>query len=60
MPSKKYILREGVVLKPYGVNSHLDNDNLTDEIAILLIKKGKANEKDFLTTTKTKRKNGNS
>lgn len=58
MPSKKYILREGVVLRPYGVNSHLDNDNLTDAIAKLLIKNGKANEKDFLT--KTKRKNGNS
>lgn len=58
----KYTLKEGVVLRPYGVNSNLTNENLTDEIAELLIKKGKAKETDFIQTTTNKKniKNGNS
>ena len=57
----KYTLKEGVILQPYGVNSKLTNDNLTDEIAELLIKKGRAKDSDFILTTKKKQKNnGNS
>ena len=35
----KYKLKKGVVLHPYGKMSVLDNSNLTDEIAELMIKK---------------------
>ena len=52
----KYKLKEGVILKPYGVNSHIDNSNLTDAIAELAIKKGKAKESDFIIS-KPKRTN---
>ena len=38
----KYTLKEGVILKPYGINSKVTNDNLTDEMAELFIKNGKA------------------
>ena len=55
---RKYILKDGVVLRPYGVNSHLDNENGTDEIFEMLIKAGRAKESDFITQ-KTTRKNGN-
>lgn len=57
----KYTLKEGVILRPYGVNSKLTNENLTDAIAELLIKKGKAKTTDFiaLKQTKTKKTNGN-
>ena len=58
----KYTLKEGVVLQPYGVNSLVTEENLTDEIAELLIKKGKATKEDFIIKlTKQKQKNnGNS
>lgn len=57
----KYTLKKGVVLRPYGVNSELTNDNLTDVIAELLIRKGKADRKDFIIKqTKQKKQNGNS
>lgn len=46
---RKYILKEGVTLKPYGVNSLVTNDNLTDQMAELFIKKGKAKKEDFKT-----------
>ena len=48
----KYILKDGVVLKPYGVNSLIDNNNLTDSIAEFLIKKGRAKKEDFKTINK--------
>lgn len=59
----KYTLKEGVVLRPYGVNSELTNDNITDGIVELLIKKGKAKETDFIIKKQVKKqikKNGNS
>lgn len=55
----KYKLKDGITLKPYGVNSLIDNSNLTDSIAELLIKKGIAKKEDFITQ-KTNKKNGNS
>lgn len=61
MRKSKYILKEGVILRPYGTSSKIDNDNLTDTIAELLIKKGKAKQEDFIITKATKKKtNGNS
>lgn len=53
----KYKLPEGVILRPFGVNSHLDNSNLTDEIAELLIKKGRAKESDFIVEKKVIKSN---
>jgi len=57
----KYTLKDGVVLKPYGENSLIDNSNITDAIAEMLIAKGRAKKEDFkqVTTKKTK-KHGNS
>jgi hypothetical protein len=56
----KYKLKEGVVLRPYGVNSLIDNNNLTDSIAELLIEKGRAKKEDFIIKeTNKKVKNGN-
>ena len=57
----KYKLKEGLILRPYGVNSALTNDNLTDEIAEFLIETNKANKEDFIITTTIKKqvKNGN-
>ena len=43
----KYKLKEGIVLRPYGVNSKIDNSNLTDEMAELFLKNGKAKDTDF-------------
>lgn len=57
---RKYILKEGVVLKPYGVNSCIDNSNLTDNIAELLLIKGKAKKEDFIKQQLKTTKNGNS
>ena len=42
-------LKEGVVLNPYGANTFIDNSNLTNEIAELLLKKGRAKKEDFKT-----------
>ena len=53
----KYKLKDGVVLRPYGIKSVIDNSNLTDDIAELCISKGKATKEDFIiksTTKKTK------
>lgn len=55
----KYKLKKGVVLKPYGVNSRVDNSNLTDAMAELFLKNGKAKKEDFITFKNTKQ-NGNS
>ena len=54
----RYKLKEGVILRPFGVNSKLDNSNLTDSIAVLLIKKGRASKEDFIIATpkRTKQK----
>ena len=57
----KYTLKNGVILKPYGVNSKVTNDNLTDSMAELFLKNGKAKKTDFiLKTTKKTKNNGNS
>jgi hypothetical protein len=56
---RKYILKEGIVLRPYGVNSRLDNTNITDAIAKLGIKKGWAKKTDFITQTNKTKENGN-
>lgn len=53
-----YKLKEGVICKPYGVNSLLTNDNLTDEIAIFLIETKKVAKENFIITN-NKKKNGN-
>ncbi len=60
----KYTLKEGVILRPYGVNSLLESKDLTDDIVEMLIKKGRANKEDFIIkqpkrTTKKTVKNGN-
>lgn len=52
-----YKLKSGIELRPYGVNSLVTAENLTDEIAELLIKKGRANKEDFIIKNK---KYGNS
>ena len=52
----KYKLKDGVVLRPYGVNSFIDNSNLTDTIAELLIKKGRAKDSDFIIKNKLNKK----
>lgn len=56
----KYKLKEGITLKPYGVHSFVDNSNLTDSMAELFIKKGKAKKEDFIIKNNKKVKNGNS
>lgn len=63
MANRKYILKDGVVLHPYGVNSKIDNSNITDNIAELLISKNKAKKSDFITQKKQtikQKSNGNS
>ena len=55
----KYKLKEGVILKPYGVHSKVDNNNLTDTMAELFLSNGKAKKEDFIIKRK-KIKNGNS
>lgn len=63
MVQRKWILKDGVVLRPYGVNSYVDNNNLTDEMAELFLSKGKAKKEDFKQVkveTKKQKTNGNS
>ena len=43
----KYKLKEGVVLNPFGEDSLINNDNLTDTIAEYLLSVGRASEEDF-------------
>lgn len=43
----KYKLKEGIILRPYGVSSEINNENITDEIALTLIKNGKAKRTHF-------------
>lgn len=45
--TQKYKLKEGIILRPFGAKSKIDNSNLTDAIAELLIKKGRASKEDF-------------
>lgn len=54
----KYQLKEGVVLKPYGVNSKVDNSNLTDELAEFFIETNRATKEDFIIKLNSK-KDGN-
>ena len=44
----KYKLKEGVELRPYGPNTQITNENLTDAIAMFLIETGKAKKEDFI------------
>lgn len=48
-PKRKYNLKKDVVLRPFGAKSMIDNRNLTDAIAEMLIKKGRASKQDFIT-----------
>lgn len=43
----QYKLKEGVELHPYGEDSLINNDNLTDAIAEYLIESGRATAEDF-------------
>lgn len=43
----KYKLKEGVVLNPFGGNSQIDNENITDEIAEYLLSVERATKEDF-------------
>lgn len=43
----KYRLKKGVEVRPYGVNSLINNDNLTDSIAEHLIASGRVTKDDF-------------
>lgn len=52
--NRKYTLKEGVIIRPYGVNSLIDNNNLTDEIAVFLIETGKAEKESFNINKKEK------
>ena len=52
----KYTLKEGVVLRPFGQGSLIDNSNLTDSIAELLISKGRARKEDFKPIVTNKKK----
>ena len=56
MAQRKYKLKEGEVLRPYGVNSLVTNENLTDQMAELFIKKGRAKKEQFIIKNS---KNGN-
>jgi hypothetical protein len=49
-----YKLKDGVVLRPYGAQSKIDNSNLTDKLAEHLIKTGKAKIEDFEITKERK------
>ena len=50
----KYILKEGVVLNPFGAGSVIDEKNITDEIAEYLIEAGRATKEDFEPIKKDK------
>jgi hypothetical protein len=50
----KFKLKEGVVLRPFGPSSQIDNSNLTDEIAEFLLASGRAKKEDFETVKNTK------
>ena len=43
----KYKLKEGVVIFPYGSNTKIDKNNLTDEIAEYLLATKKATLEQF-------------
>mgnify|MGYP000492367258 CR=1 FL=1 len=51
----KYKLKEGAIVKPYGVNSLLTNEYLNDGIVEMLIAKGRAKEGDFIITQPKKK-----
>jgi hypothetical protein len=43
----KYKLKEGVVLRPFGPDSSITNENLTDAIAEHLLESERASVEDF-------------
>lgn len=40
-------LKDNVVLRPFGLNSCIDNSNITNDIAKWLLDNGKAKKEDF-------------
>lgn len=42
-------LKEGVVLRPFGPSSAIDEKNITDENATFMLESGRASEDDFET-----------
>lgn len=50
---KKYILKKGITLYPFGLKAPITNENITDEIAEHLISINKADKTQF-ETIKTK------
>lgn len=44
---EKAKLKEGVVLRPYGPQSSITNENLTDALASFFLTSGKARKEDF-------------
>ena len=55
----EYRLKEGVELRPYGPTSLVNNDNLTDEIAVYLLETGKAQPSDFENEPTAKKRGKN-
>lgn len=63
MAQREYELKDGVILRPFGENSLIDNNNLTDTIAKFLLEQGRAKLTDFKeikNNNNKKIKNGNS
>ncbi len=56
----KFKLKEGVVLRPFGASSCIDNSSLTDEIAEFLIATERAKKDDFETNLKESKTQNNS
>jgi hypothetical protein len=52
----KYKLKDGVVINPFGANTEINNDNLTDTIAEYLIETKKASKDDFVGVKEDKKK----
>lgn len=49
-------LKEGVEIRPFGASSLINNENLTDNIALYLLESGKADKEDFEELPKLKQK----
>lgn len=54
MATHKYILKEGVEIRPFGSGSLIEKHTLTDEIAEYLIETGRATKEDFEPIKKEK------
>lgn len=49
-------LKEGVEIRPFGASSLINNENITDNIALYLLESGKATKEDFEELPKVKQK----